>query len=494
MQQAEELLAKLQEEIRSEEKEAQDQRAIAGVLSLLVPLVRKKAPREQVRKSADADLWLGLLGSPDAKVRKNTARVIGELYREDAPALLAGRLRQLLSEETVQMVRPSYILSLGAMGYGALLDDYSVPEGTLEKHAAEEKEALRKVRLAENTSKASTDRFLDIPFGRPLILVTAAGDKRRKIPSSPVWEALQQDRTWLEILVPIAGPEEIPSLCERCLKGGAPYRYRIEWRTSQKDRSREIRRLINQIEEIAGSALINDPSHYEIEVRVIQDRAAEAKATWYLKFSCAPDHRFDYRKEAIPASIHPANAAMIMQLAKPYLEKETGHIRRILDPCCGSGTLLIERAKMADEDSELVGLDIESRAVRAAKANMAEAFKKEGPDKEKPSGGWHIERTDLARWSLPEGERPFDEIYANLPFGIRVGDHGKNEALYEALAKKISEWLAPDGTAALYTMEGHLLEQKLKASAGLAVCKQVRLYAGGLSPRLYIVKKIRKVL
>ena len=555
------LLAGLFQEVRKE-KEAQDPRNIAQALSLLVPLVRKKAPREQILRETPESFWLTLLGSREAKVRKNTARVVGELYTASSSPVLAGRLRELLSEEQVQMIRPSYILAIGSMGFARLLDDYSVPEDTLEKHAAEEKEALRKARLGAGGSQAAhratepgaagsgDGRFSDFPADRDLILVTALGERKRKISAAKVASSqqsvrqlLQQDRTWLEVLVPISGPEEILPPCHTCLTGEDPYRYRIELKTSgpgaankekpsHEGRGYKIRRLIEQIEETAGSALINDPSSYEVEVRVETEKLAVYAGPndlpalhWFLKFCCAPDERFVYRKEAIPASIHPANAAMIMRLTAPYrtdreetaddpaLQAEAepssrpASPRRILDPCCGSGTLLIERAEAdTKRPLELVGLDIEQRAVRAAKKNLAAAFQKPedlflsgqtksgDPADETDLGEtrflteWKVLQTDLKTWKLPEKDRPFDEIYANLPFGLRVGDHTKNEALYEALIRNLTQWLAPGGIAALYTMEGRLLEKELEKASDLRILKHFRLQAGGLTPRLYIIK------
>jgi len=52
--------------------------------------------------------------------------------------------------------------------------------------------------------------------------------------------------------------------------------------------------------------------------------------------------RFDYRKGSVAASIHPSAAAMLLMLAKPYLRKNA----QLLDPCCGVGTMLVERHRL----------------------------------------------------------------------------------------------------------------------------------------------------
>ena len=62
--------------------------------------------------------------------------------------------------------------------------------------------------------------------------------------------------------------------------------------------------------------------------------------------------------------------------------------------------------------------------------------------------------------------------------------------LYESLVRRIPGWLADGGIAVLYTMEGRLLEKILGKASDLKILKQYRLQAGGLLPRLYIVKRV----
>ena len=61
-----------------------------------------------------------------------------------------------------------------------------------------------------------------------------------------------------------------------------------------------------------------------------------------MRLCSIQDNRFAYRKNVLPTSMHPSQAALIVSLAKPYL-KETA---QIMDPFCGVGTLLIERAHL----------------------------------------------------------------------------------------------------------------------------------------------------
>ena len=88
-----------------------------------------------------------------------------------------------------------------------------------------------------------------------------------------------------------------------------------------------------------------------------------------------------------------------------------------------------------------------------------------------------------------EPREPFDLILANMPFGNRVGTHSANEALYRDFAHALPKLLASDGVAVLYTMEHRLLAACLKNEPGLVVAAELATEAGGLNPRVTVVRK-----
>ena len=85
-------------------------------------------------------------------------------------------------------------------------------------------------------------------------------------------------------------------------------------------------------------------------------------------------------------------------------------------------------------------------------------------------------------------QQPVDELFANLPFGNRVGSHEENLKLYKGLADRIPQWVKPGGIAVLYTMEGKLLEQCLYGNSRLKILKKYKVEAGGLEPKVMIVR------
>ncbi|MCE5187956.1 MAG: hypothetical protein LLF75_02055, partial [Eubacteriales bacterium] len=67
--------------------------------------------------------------------------------------------------------------------------------------------------------------------------------------------------------------------------------------------------------------------------------------------------------------------------------------------------------------------------------------------------------------------------------------HETNEPLYRDFVRLLPRLLAPGGVAVLYTMEHRLLAACLKREPGLTVAADMRTEAGGLNPRITVVKK-----
>ena len=131
-----------------------------------------------------------------------------------------------------------------------------------------------------------------------------------------------------------------------------------------EQRSRFVKKLGSAIEQLSDGKLVNSPGDYEVELRLIANR--EGKFFPALRFYTLPDHRFAYRKHAIAASMHPSLAALIMELAAPYLKENA----QIIDPFCGVGTMLIER-DIRVPAREKYGTDIFGEAIDGARENAA---------------------------------------------------------------------------------------------------------------------------
>src|SRR5262249_24429841 len=142
--------------------------------------------------------------------------------------------------------------------------------------------------------------------------------------------------------------------------------------------------------------LVDGPSRYAIELVVESDGQG---AQLLVRPSFVRDTRFSYRVRDVPAAIDPVIGAGLARLAF------TSEQATVLDPTCGSATLLIERGQLGAE--HLIGVDRAREAVEAAHTNLRAAGLLR---RAAVSQG---DSADARRWPA------YDELLANLPFGLR---------------------------------------------------------------------------
>jgi hypothetical protein len=456
----------------------------AGALSALTAEAKKQASREEIDRllSERTELY-ALLKNGEPKARKNAARLLGALGRErDADALSAA-----LSAEETRFVVPSILLALGGVGGAvarAALDAYVLPaaaDETEEKHVLEIAEAHKKARAALERDiplpqRAKLDSKREIlavsPAGFAPVLMnelSSLGFSGRLAPDgvAVVTDDLAQlyrARCLTEALIPagrgvLLDAEQIASRSLDLLQ--APFR--IELRGYAGDRASFIRSLSRAL----GGG--DNPSRYADELRVVC--FSNDTCDVFVKPCNVPDHRFDYRKRAISASVAPAMAACLAKYALSLISKD--HLFA-LDPFCGSGTILFELEKAAPGCSVL-GVDVSEQALSAARENALAAKSRA-----------RFIKKDVLRF---EPRDAFDLVVTNMPFGNRVGSHETNEPLYRGFIRLLPRLLAKDGVALLYTMEHRLLAACLKAEPKLQVAAEFATEAGGLNPRVTVVRK-----
>jgi 23S rRNA G2445 N2-methylase RlmL len=145
-----------------------------------------------------------------------------------------------------------------------------------------------------------------------------------------------------------------------------------------------------------------------------------------------------YKHSHVPGSLKPTVAAALARM----VDLRPG--RRVLDSCCGAGTILIESQAY---QAQAYGGDIDSQAVMAAQRNAIEA----GVEV-------HLQCWDAV--SLPVADHFIDRVITNLPWGRAVRTTGTLEVLYAGIGKEIERVLAPGGQAALLTNQPELVQFK----------------------------------
>ena len=466
---------------------------LAKSRSLLIRMSEKPELIERIRKSLSDE------SSP--KLRRNAARLIGALSRNEADAeLLIGRL----SSEETRFVRPSILLALGAVGgekaAQALADYTPAPpsDETERKHFEEETEALKQARAAAMKHEKHTflglDREYELELAAPDRLamqltqelaqfgVTAYDVRRASVRvKTSDYKGLFEARCFTDALFVIGScrpdADEIAKLAapfmaefmQKTHEGEPPYRYRIELDGEFPGERTAFKKTLRDL--LDGETLVNAPSDYELELRAV---SAPGGTRLYLKLFTVRDERFLYRKESIPASMNPATAAAVLHFAGDHLTVNA----RVIDPCCGSGTLLFERGLLSPCDS-LTGVDIAHKAIDAARVNAEAAVRHYGMKQAK------FIVNDILRFEV---RRPYDELICNLPFGNRVGSHSSCEKLYAGLLDKLPKLVKKGGVALLYTMEFTLLKNLIRERDYLEILSQGRTEAGGLTPMIFIIR------
>jgi len=141
---------------------------------------------------------------------------------------------------------------------------------------------------------------------------------------------------------------------------------------------------------------------------------------------------------------------------------------KVLDPCCGAGTILIEAQF---HQAEIWGGDIDLQAVRAARQNAAEA--------NAPVG--------LQCWdacSLPIADESVDRVISNLPWGRAVRTPGSLKILYAGIGTEIERVLIPGGQVAILTNQPDLVQIE-----GLKFETRIEISLFGQTPTILIWRK-----
>ena len=177
-------------------------------------------------------------------------------------------------------------------------------------------------------------------------------------------------------------------------------------------------------------------------------------------------HRL-YKHEHVSASLRPTVAAAMAWLARPT------DADIVLDPLCGVGTVLIERALLTSYD-RLIGGDIRDEVVAMARRNARAA---------EISASWRV-------WdarSLPLDSASVTRIITNLPFGKQIGTHEENEKLYSTLAHEFRRIIAPAGVLVTLTSEDQLWDSLLR-DCGWRVVKKLVLVVLGQPASIFVAQ------
>ena len=420
------------------------------------------------------------LHDPSPQARRVAAIALGKRGGEGSVAAL----RAALDTEEVGWVRPSMILALGKIGG----DEARAALAEIEARSESEAEALRKARDRVSgpatgfTWRAVANVFGSVPIGLEDVAIAEAREqgieaslvRRGTIALSKRSAAL---RCVYDVRILIA--EGTAGAFGETVRNAEvrwrdwitsasdvlPYRFSLENVRITKQEFNDLLRLAR--ETFSQQGLTDSPSSYAAMLRVEADD--DATRIWLVP-TFEADDRFAYRVADVGASINPVVGACLARLVR------RGDAGMVVDPTCGSATLLIERA-MLDRGTMLAGIDISPTAIRAAAGNVIAAGLAARIAARPGDGG------DPTTW--PDR---CEEVLANLPFGLRTEDRNL-DGLYRRIVGNIARTLAPGGRALLYTAHAKTLVALLRRTTKLKVTGERRVESGGLQVGVWLLER-----
>src|SRR6266705_1603293 len=236
--------------------------------------------------------------------------------------------------------------------------------------------------------------------------------------------------------------------------------------------SAALRRLRAELTERTG--LPEDPDDGELYLRI--RRASQPADGWeaLVRLSPRPLSARAWRAFNLPGALNATLAAAMVELSRPRASD------RVLNLMSGSGTLLVERLARAPAASA-VGCDLDPAALRGARANLAAAGL---------AGAAALARMDATRLALPHGR--FDVLFADLPYGHRMGSHEGNAALYPAVLEAAARAAAPGAVLLALTHDLRLFERCLRGTGrSWSAERAVQVFQKGHHPVIHLLRRQR---
>jgi tRNA (guanine6-N2)-methyltransferase len=158
---------------------------------------------------------------------------------------------------------------------------------------------------------------------------------------------------------------------------------------------------------------------------------------------------------------------------------------RILDPFCGSGTLLLEALDMYDKQLSCLGLDVSKRSVEGSRKN-AEA-------EQCNSNVCQFVCADARSLRRHAPDNSVDAIISNLPWGVMTGHKNVNDlqTMYEVFLRNAWYVLKANARIVMFVLRGLQVTRIIRKLSGRyrLLCVNVVRTANNL-PCIIVIEKL----
>lgn len=211
--------------------------------------------------------------------------------------------------------------------------------------------------------------------------------------------------------------------------------------------------------------LVEDDSQLEVWIHLIGKKAVIG-----LRISDRTMRHRTYKFEHLPASLRPTIAHALVWVSNIEADDV------FLDPMCGAGTILIERAN-AGKYRQLLGGDIRPEAVDVALTNIGIKYKP-------------IEIKAWDATKLPLDNNSVNKIVSNLPFGRKIGTHDENAILYKEFFQEAGRVLRNKGKMVILSSERNLVKNCVENTKGLKIDKEHKnVVLLGYNADIFVINK-----
>lgn len=436
----------------------------------------------------------------DPKIRKNAALLMGDLPWEDEKKLEVFHLLiNAYRNEVVLYVKASYLRGISGLEISLpasvknelekhflfLLEEEVAPDE--KKHVKEElrwlmelldrderahgfKGVRKKVPLLLTVSKEHENYLLHelkrkgapqedlrkTPFG-----IRVMTEDLSPILSSRIYDKIyfivpirRGEKLILSNMKDVIGNSMLGQMLSMYLEGEEPIPFRVSVSLDKPDRDathKASERFSDTLEDLFPGKLFNAPGNYEIELYFAQ--RSDESFGMYLWFREFKNERFSYRKTKVDTSMAPTKAAVMLEMAYPYL-KEQGFV---LDPFCGAGTLLIERQQLKTP-GESFGTDTYGVAVEEARESAKRA-----------KASINFIQRDYFDFTF-DGD--FNEIITEFPDLFHKDKETKDEFIKRFISSSL-KLTRPGAVWIVLTNENGSLKKHIKRAGGIRLLREI---------------------